>query len=740
MKQPILNDITNFYNEYIRIEDINSFVIIYGGSTYKQYSNSDLDLLFYIEKPTKNIYPSIQNYIDDLHQRYELSKDEEVPSSNKLLYVGDEIHQAERLECFNLDNKPSSIVNKVVKSKEFLSSHEIKIRLIINAFTTPNIVIGNEGLANKYISTISKSITGLSILLNDSSEFTMDNLYDRLVNNARGISGELFLGYKAEFPEVEVKLKYILLNFLNEFEKDGYLIKEGNNYRLNISIKDFREDLKQGFIKDRNYTILNNQSSASARKHFDTAIDLGINFKLRSKVRKSQITEDHMNKIMLSAIPEDGKTLDQVIEEFKEDILPYCYNFSSTRFMGFPDAGNSIAGITGALIADFLQQNLINQSFCSPTGTLVEISVIRWLREIVGYNNNENVASVFDVGGIITGGGTGSNATAIMLARENFRNDTMTKGVCKEEDYYLIVPQGIGHYSVKSAQMWAGCGNHLLEVPTINYQYDLTELEKVLLKYKGKIMGLVAYVGDSRTMTIDKLDDIADMVREIDPKIWLHADACHGFSLGLSNNLKHKIKGIEKFDSITTDPHKVMNIPYTLSALLVKEPSKMQSIASLSDLIMQEQYAFGQITPHIGSKSWLSLKLWFAIKNIGRSGFEKIIEERHKMALEFHRIINESTDFIAINEVHINSVGFMYIGDFNKKDINKINTINKKIHDIMIDDGEYHLHQFSIPDSGLFKKGELIYPHRFMSGNPDITTNDMYNIIDYMRSIANSLK
>ena len=102
------------------------------------------------------------------------------------------------------------------------------------------------------------------------------------------------------------------------------------------------------------------------------------------------------------------------------------------------------------------------------------------------------------------------------------------------------------------------------------------------------------------------------------PSIWLHADACHGFSLGFSDTLKHKIKGIERFNSITTDPHKVMNSPYTISALLVRDPAVMKTISSTSDLIMQEDFAFGQITPFLGSRPWMSLKLWFVMKNLGR--------------------------------------------------------------------------------------------------------------------------
>jgi L-2,4-diaminobutyrate decarboxylase len=249
-------------------------------------------------------------------------------------------------------------------------------------------------------------------------------------------------------------------------------------------------------------------------------------------------------------------------------------------------------------------------------------------------------------------------------------------------------------------------------------------------------MGLVAYAGDSRTMTVEYFDKVAQLVQSIDPSIWLHADACHGFSLGFSDKLKAKLKGIEQFDSITTDPHKVMNSPYTVSALLVRDPQKIRTISTTSDLIMQEQFALGQITPFIGSKPWMSLKLWFAMKNIGRKGFGKIIDKRHHLALDLATLIDESSDFVRINEVDINAVAFLYTGGAQRMSVDRLNELNKEIHATMIQDGLYHLHQFSIPDAGVFEKGAVIYPLRFMSGNPNTTKEDLTMMLDYIRGVA----
>ena len=486
--------------------------------------------------------------------------------------------------------------------------------------------------------------------------------------------------------------------------------------------------------------ILNKRNKNYAKECINNIVEMGLDFKLQDNFRKRYVSESMIKEIY--EMPENETRLEDIITLVKEQVLPYCSNFGTENFMGFPDAGNSIGGISGAVLSDFLQQNLINSSFCAPIATYMEIAVIRWLREIVGYKNID-VNNIWDVGGVITYGGTGSNSIAMLLARENHKENTMVNGVMTPEDYKVIIPKGIGHYSIKSSLMWIGCGDNVIEVPTIDYKYDLKELKKTLIENKGKIMCVVAYVGDSRSMTIDNLTEIYKIVKAVDNNIWLHADACHGFSLGFSEKLKSKISGIELFDSISTDPHKVLAVPYTVSALLLKNPNSLKKVTTTSDLIMKEDYAFGQVTPFIGSKSWMSLKVWFAFKNIGRKGIGEIIERRCQMAQYLKKNLENRKEYIVLNDVDINSVMFMYVGD--KKNItmtlDKINIINKEIKKRMDEEGIYFLHQFSInDDNGKISKDAILYPLRYMSGNDNISEETIDKMLRYIDEIIKKLQ
>lgn len=135
---------------------------------------------------------------------------------------------------------------------------------------------------------------------------------------------------------------------------------------------------------------------------------------------------------------------------------------------------------------------------------------------------------VWDVGGVLTQGGSGSNAVAMMLARDHAAPGTMREGVRDPGRFKLVVPAGIGQYSVKGALGWLGCGDALLEVPVTDYRYDLAALRRALRAYDGRVMAVVAYAGDSRTQTIDDLSAAHDVVRSEVPGIRLRsAPAAH---------------------------------------------------------------------------------------------------------------------------------------------------------------------------------------------------------------------
>lgn len=441
-----------------------------------------------------------------------------------------------------------------------------------------------------------------------------------------------------------------------------------------------------------------------------------------------------MYQLANEPLPSSGTNMDSLLEQVKKNILPYCTNYSSPFAMAFPDAGNSIAALTGAILGDLINQNLINWVPCAPMATVIEMITLNWLRELVGFPFKKNPKNPTEIGGLTIAGGVSANTIAMLLAREKAFPNTMKRGVKEiDEPFVVIVPQSIDHYSARLSIGWLGLGeNNVVRVPTKNFRYDLDKLKKIMSDLKSerkRIISLTAYAGDSRSMTCDKFIELRKLCDEYNT--WFHVDGCHGTQLFFSEKLRKKLVGIEYADSITFDPHKVMNIPYVISVLLVKDTENLKLIQRPEDIITGEEHSFGQITPFFGSRPFNALKLYMLLKNMGVNGLSKVIEDRCSLANTLGKKIKESNDFVLINtDININSVIFMYcpkeIFSLAKQDdgvIHKINLINTKIQNEVFSNGEVWLHNFNIPDSSnVFGHGTstILRPLRFMGGNPII--------------------
>ncbi|MGW6421092.1 pyridoxal-dependent decarboxylase [Nocardia sp. NPDC055053] len=140
-------------------------------------------------------------------------------------------------------------------------------------------------------------------------------------------------------------------------------------------------------------------------------MNLGLRFKARPEIFGRRATAQEIRDSLVTDLPMYSMTAEEVLADFVDRVLPLCKNEASPRFMGFGDTGDDHFALTGSVLAVLTQQNMINQSFDSPSATFVEIAVLRWLRELIGYVNPPvaEVATFWDVGGMITSGGATSN-------------------------------------------------------------------------------------------------------------------------------------------------------------------------------------------------------------------------------------------------------------------------------------------------------------------------------------------
>ncbi|WP_158675603.1 pyridoxal phosphate-dependent decarboxylase family protein [Nocardia stercoris] len=481
---------------------------------------------------------------------------------------------------------------------------------------------------------------------------------------------------------------------------------------------------------------------ASARELLGRVVDIGLAFKYRRRFMSTR-DNDALDAIATEPLPETACDLPVLLTDLESRYLPTMPNFASPMFAGFPDAGNNLAAVAGAILGELIDVNLINADFCSRGATEMEIALIRWLRELAGFEvAAAPPTTALEVGGIPTTGGTSANFAAVLMARERAYPGSRADGLPAGVQPVIVLPDGIGHYTIAAAAAWAGLGNTATVLhPVRDFRYDLDELDRHLRAARAAnehVIMAVCYAGDSRTMTIENLTGFAEVVRSHYPDAWLHCDGCHGTSLLFSSRLRQRLDGLSVYDSVMLDPHKVLSVPYTSSFLLLRTPGDAALLATESELILRHARSFGQITPATGSRSFQSLRTWMLIKALGVDGVGRMIESRIGTAHRFAQLVDEHRDFVRLNDVSINSVAFTVIPPgttlpFDIETAQQSAALTTVAYERMLADGAIYLHSFELPDSenrlGLGRG----YRHpvlRFMSGNSLINDDDLTNLLD----------
>src|SRR5205085_2046209 len=167
---------------------------------------------------------------------------------------------------------------------------------------------------------------------------------------------------------------------------------------------------------------------------------------------------------------------------------------------------------------------------------------------------------------------------------------------------------------------------------------------------------IVGVAGTTSTGVIDPLEDLAAVAREND--CWYHIDAAYGAPLAFSPQHKEKLRGIGLADSITFDPHKWMFVPFACGAMLVRDGARvLRDAFDMSPEYLSEDrggadvefdfFRYGQM----GTRRFNSLKLWMAIKFMGREGYARTVERHIELTKYLAQQIDALKDFQRVGEV-----------------------------------------------------------------------------------------
>lgn len=364
----------------------------------------------------------------------------------------------------------------------------------------------------------------------------------------------------------------------------------------------------------------------------------------------STATPQELEKLFDEPLPIEGSAAEELLARFARDILPHAMNIPSPRYYGlFNPTPLAIAVWADALCSAINQNGAAWRN--SPSASVVEARVIRWLCELVGYD-----AEAF---GALTSGGSEANLVALKCARDRIAQ-TREQGV-RSAGQMIVYASEQCHYSFDKSVDILGLGRRALRRIESDRRFHvcterLRQASRDDLAQGRTPVALVGVAGATSTGAIDPLDRLADIAEEWG--LWFHVDAAYGGALLFSDAQRQRLRGIERADSITIDPHKWMFVPFACAAVLVRGgKSVLRASFDTTPEYMNEarggidaEYDFHRYG-QLGTRRFNALKLWMALKSLGKRGYAEIIEQQIELTRYLAARLDALRDFTRLGEV-----------------------------------------------------------------------------------------
>ena len=304
----------------------------------------------------------------------------------------------------------------------------------------------------------------------------------------------------------------------------------------------------------------------------------------------------------------EGASVESLLSDLQQ-VMDGAYQPSHPGALAHLDPPPLTASIAAELVCAGLNNNLLAEEL-SPGLTGLEHDLCRWFCHRIGFPAGS--------GGVLASGGTLSNLMALVSARAALGD--------LQRDPVLLCSQD-AHVSINKAARVMGLAEEALQAlpvdPDGGLSLDAVADRLGTLKAQGRpCLAVVATAGTTVRGAIDPLSDLATLCR--DAEVWLHVDAAIGGVFALSASHASLMSGIDKADSITLNPQKLLGITKASSLLLLRDRTHLRQAFSTGLPYMQAPTGTdhgGEIGLQ-GTRPAEILKLWLGLRQLGEVGIE----------------------------------------------------------------------------------------------------------------------
>ena len=319
--------------------------------------------------------------------------------------------------------------------------------------------------------------------------------------------------------------------------------------------------------------------------------------------------------------PETGESLDALLRDMDETILPGLTHWQHPAFHAYFPANATLASTIGDFLSTGLGVIGLNWQ-ASPALTELELLMADWMRQMTGLSPRWSGA-IHD---------TASTATlvALLCARERTTSFSMQRGGLQGEPHPLVVyASSESHSSVLKAALLAGFGRECVRAIPVDgtFALDALALRKSLARDTAEGLvpcALVATTGTTSSTALDPVEAMAELAREYG--CWLHVDAAMAGSAMILPECRWMWTGVERADSIVVNPHKWLGAVFDYSLYYVRDVEHLVRVMSTNPSYLRttaDQQAVNLRDWNIPlGRRFRALKLWALIRSEGVAGLQ----------------------------------------------------------------------------------------------------------------------
>ena len=340
-------------------------------------------------------------------------------------------------------------------------------------------------------------------------------------------------------------------------------------------------------------------------------------------------------------LPDSGGDAGALLDHATSLLFDHSTFNGHPKFFGYITASPAPIGVLADMLAAAVNPNC-GAWHLSPTATEIERQAVRWVAEFIGFPSS--------CGGLFVSGGNMANMVCFLAARTAYAKragwDLRAKGMSAGESAKLtLYTSAETHTWVQKAAELFGLGSDSIRWIDVDdaMRMRMDRLQERIAEDRraGLRPFLVIGTGGSvATGAVDPLPEIAALCRA--EGLWFHVDGAYGAPAAQVPGAPPSLAALGDADSVAVDPHKWLYAPLEAACALVRDPEALRATFShkpsyyhFHGLADDPPINFYEWGPQ-NSRGFRALKVWLAFRQIGRSGYTKLIADDIALARRMH--------------------------------------------------------------------------------------------------------